>query len=81
MVSLIFFHNSKYCNVLIGTGTQPQAVCLDSVAVDPVSRAIAKPRHENNKMTLAGESNLYQIKVFGVTAELRKGKIHKVQPS
>jgi len=68
----MFVHNSKYCNLVKGTGTQPQAVCLDSVALDPVSTAIAKRHHENNKMTLARESNLYQIKGFTVTAELRK---------
>lgn len=65
--------------LVIGTGTQPQAVCLSSVAVDPVSTSIAKRHHENNKMTLAGKSNLYQIKGFTVTAELRKGFIKSSQ--
>lgn len=83
MVSWIIFNKSvMFCYV--NTGWK-QAV-KDKLSVWKVwpqtqCTAIAKPLHENSKMTLAGESSLYQIKVFTVTAELRKGKIHKSSQS
>ncbi len=80
--SWIFFNNLMFCYV--NTGWE-QAVKhkLSVWTAWPQTQctAIAKPLHENNKMTLAGESNLYQIKVFTVTAELRKGKIQPKRTS